>query len=593
MERFCPRSLFLTIGTLVTTMSAMAQEAVTPTGESFETYTDTTDWDGGRNWTGFTKGVAIGRQYGLKGRGLGFLGIEDDTIAWWNKGASSPANIVVSWHRADGPMGLIQAREYFSGMALAGIDFRGREIARLYGDGSGANKKEVLAPHYELGRWYRFARQYNFVSNQYRVRVDDAAWSEWRNFFNDRKAPCTTKSLLQVRGCKASTGNWLVTDALPKYEPPPVSAPANRLLKGPYLLNVTKSSIVIMWETKLPTTSSVEHRGDAKTWERTTVGGLRRIHEVKLTGLAAQSSYRYRVCWETADGKGLTPASPEYTFTTAVRGRSPFSFAVYGDTRWNHGPSRHGSVARAVLRSKPGFVVNTGDIVMGKRGYEEYGPEFFGPAAELLASVPYYVAIGDHEGRFVGRKWFDRLFSYSKKETYYSFDYGNGHFVVLDPSIAADGGPGIHPGTEQYEWLVDDLSESKAEWRFVFLHYPVYTTVDRGSSRMRATEMRKTVAPLFEQYGIDVVFNGHVHYYERTKPVYQGAVDAEKGVIYVTTGGGGASLERVGKRAAADVLSEKSFSAHHFCLVRIQDKKLDMCVYGIKDEQLDRLVLEK
>ena len=116
---------------------------------------------------------------------------------------------------------------------------------------------------------------------------------------------------------------------------------------------------------------------------------------------------------------------------------------------------------------------------------------------------------------------------------------------------------------------------------------------DRGSSRVRAAEMRKTVAPLFEKYGIDVVFNGHVHYYERTKPVCQGAVDAQKGVIYVTTGGGGASLERVGKRAAADVLSERSFSRHHFCLVRIEGKKLDMFVYGIKGEQLDCLALEK
>ncbi|MBM2850626.1 MAG: hypothetical protein HW418_3568, partial [Anaerolineales bacterium] len=130
----------------------------------------------------------------------------------------------------------------------------------------------------------------------------------------------------------------------------------------------------------------------------------------------------------------------------------------------------------------------------------------------------------------------------SQNELYYSFDYGNAHFVVLNNYFSMNS-----VGSTQYNWLAADLAASNQFWKFVFFHEPAYAS-DSLQQPRDSTKTVQNLVPLFEQYGVDMVFSGHWHYYERMKPLLGGQVSTIEagGVVYLVTGGGGAGLHGVG-----------------------------------------------
>lgn len=136
-------------------------------------------------------------------------------------------------------------------------------------------------------------------------------------------------------------------------------------------------------------------------------------------------------------------------------------------------------------------------------------------------------------------------------ELYYSFDYGNVHFVALHAAIEGEDYPGGHWYDAEAAWLQRDLAWASARpdkpWIIVYFHYPLFTTADFPDSWV---DPRHTWGHLFDQYGVDLVINGHVHAYERTYPTFHdGTVHTNASLdsyaegpapIYVITGGSGA-----------------------------------------------------
>ena len=110
-------------------------------------------------------------------------------------------------------------------------------------------------------------------------------------------------------------------------------------------------------------------------------------------------------------------------------------------------------------------------------------------------------------------------------ELYYSFDWGNVHFVGLDTELT---------GPEQAAWLDADLAATDKPWKIVFGHKPPYSSGEHGSDGA----FRNHFVPLIEKHGVQLVLNGHEHDYERTRPI--------ENVTYVVTGGGGRHLRSVG-----------------------------------------------
>lgn len=364
------------------------------------------------------------------------------------------------------------------------------------------------------------------------------------------------------------------------------------IIAGPYLQHVTQSSMTIMWETDQPCTSVVEY-GQAQWVKKGRAVPLKNrieedkkktIHELILKELAVQTNYFYRVSSVNEDGAKV--ASQIYTFQTAVRSDWPFAFVVMGDNRTY--PERFEKIIARAWAERPNFLLNVGDVVTDGTVKEQWLNEYLKPAAELMQRVPTYVAIGNHERN---ADWYYKYVSYPKPENYYSFDYGNAHFAIIDSN------KDLSPNSEQYKWLEKDLAESKAHWKFVFHHHPPYSSdrkrygdTRRGKSTLGDLNVRQLV-PLYEKYNVDIVWFGHFHGYERTWPIRSGKVDRNRGVIYIKTGGGGAKLGNFAP--VRSWFTAKLLKDWQYCLVTVNEGTLRMMAYDIDGRMYDYLDLKK
>lgn len=295
------------------------------------------------------------------------------------------------------------------------------------------------------------------------------------------------------------------------------------IIKGPYLQNVTQNSISIMWETNETTPGRVEY--GLNPVQITSPYNVK-IHEVTITGLVPSTFYNYRV---SIDGSNASWTN-WFTFLTAPSDNQSFRIAVYGDTRTY--PSDHSKVVRAIMDNNPEIVFNVGDLVENGRCLDEWGVQFFSPAAPLMGNITLFPVLGNHEYRMSDRcttnqkMWYYDFFSLPGNEQWYALTYGNVRFIILDTN------DDFSHGSAQYKWLVNELESSEyndSKWQFVFFHYPPYTS----SGRLSNEYVQNYLVTLFEQFDVDIVFSGHNHNYERSY---------KDGIYYIVTGGGGANL---------------------------------------------------
>jgi hypothetical protein len=333
---------------------------------------------------------------------------------------------------------------------------------------------------------------------------------------------------------------------------------------GPYLQSVTENSIIVCWESDLPSDGTVEYWIEGSPSSDSVSVDVAERHEVALTGLQPGTAYRYRVRIPKEGEGALFTAS----FRTAPTAGVAFNFVVYGDSRWNH--AAHQTVVNAIRTVKPSFVLHTGDLVTWGDDPDSWNA-FWGVVAppegeqSLGGNAPIFPAIGNHEYRKVlGGYGDEAIVSYCSyfvlppngleteypqwSERFYSFGYGPAFFIVLDLNYDSDprydatfimGGPGppeIHPGSPQYEWLLDQLQMAKAQYPFTFIcfHPSPYSSGPWGNGAPRNARF---LDPLFRQYGVDAVFSSHDHFYERCETYVE-----DYRILYFVEGAGGASL---------------------------------------------------
>jgi len=369
-----------------------------------------------------------------------------------------------------------------------------------------------------------------------------------------------------------------------------------KIIKGPYLQNVTKTGITIMWETSKEAFSRVDYGETLKYGSNVISNKLTKIHKVTISGLKPETEYHYRVnsFISYTGGEREDVASMDNTFNTSVQRSTPFSFTVYGDSRGLS--ERHKKIIKGIISKNPDFVINTGDLITavdvdaGTLSYREWKEMFFSTAKDLIKNTPMYLAIGNHELREGAAHWIYKFFAFPDYNGYYSFNYGNAHFTILNSNAVQNiKVPDYRPGTQQYNWLKKDLKSSTAKWKFVIFHHPLYASPSESIWKL-ACEKMKVLAPVFEQYNVDVVFNGHIHAYERSYPLRNNKIDEENGVVYITTGGGGASLS---KCEEGNWWTAKFAYAHHYCIMKINKGNLEMQVYDINNKGIDTLSIKK
>lgn len=316
------------------------------------------------------------------------------------------------------------------------------------------------------------------------------------------------------------------------------AAAQEKVVGGPYVVNATGRSATIGW---IVETSQAKVGTDPEKLDRT--APVLRSEKVSFTGLPQGQVIHYDVLDGRPAGKGYfrtpPPAGAEATFEAMI----------FGDTRTRH--DLHRRVIEAIVKySDPHLAIHTGDLVADGFDTAQW-PLFFEIERDLLKRAAFFPVLGNHErGNY---KFYD---FFEVSAPYYSFDWGQVHFTILNTDIgnvAASAQERERFWDEQRRWLIDDLTRAqKAQFRVVVMHHPPFTGVARrqaGGGNVWA----RTLVPIFEQQKVHFVFNGHDHNYQH---------HLFGGIHYIVTGGGGAPLYPVD--GALDGITLKQVSTEHF-----------------------------
>jgi predicted phosphodiesterase len=222
-------------------------------------------------------------------------------------------------------------------------------------------------------------------------------------------------------------------------------------------------------------------------------------------------------------------------------------FAIIGDS--GTGASAQYKVAERLIASRAKFpyefVLMMGDNLYSGSAQKDYQKKFELPYKTLLDSgVKFYATLGNHDN--------------TNEKLYKPFNMNGERFYTFKPK------PGVrifsldsnYMDPSQLQWLEKELAASGSDWKIVFFHHPLYSS---GGTHGSDTKLREQLEPLFLKYGVDAVFSGHEHFYERLKP--------QKGIYYFVSGGAGKLREGdVGKTN----LTAKAFdTGYHFMLVEV------------------------
>ena len=227
-------------------------------------------------------------------------------------------------------------------------------------------------------------------------------------------------------------------------------------------------------------------------------------------------------------------------------------FAVIGDS--GTGGREQRDVAAEMVKARAKFpyrfVIMLGDNMYGGESPRDFKDKFEEPYKDLLsAGVKFYGSLGNHDEPTQANY---KLFNMDGKR-YYSFRPERGvRFFALDSTYMDE---------KQLAWVEKELAASASDWKIAFFHHPLYSSGDRHGSDL---ELRKVLEPLFVKYGVDVVFAGHEHFYERLKP--------QKGIQYFISGGAG-KLRR-GNIGKSEMTAKGFDQDRHFMLIEIDGPRL-------------------
>jgi len=252
-------------------------------------------------------------------------------------------------------------------------------------------------------------------------------------------------------------------------------------------------------------------------------------------------------------------------------------FAVVGD--FGTGESDEFAVAAQMLdrhrKAALDLVLAVGDNIYPNGSARYFVKHFEEPFEGLLKEhVKFYAVLGNHDVE-EGRK--DQL-NYPlfnmDGSNYYTISRSNGQveFFMLD-STAFNAG--------QATWLENALRESRALWKIAAMHHPLYSSGKKHGSDSR---LRSTLEPLFTRYHVQVVFAGHDHVYERTKP--------QNGIQYFITGAGGKM--RRGDIDMRSPLRAASYDLDNsFMLIEVDEKELTFKSISEKGDVVDSGVIKQ
>jgi len=192
-------------------------------------------------------------------------------------------------------------------------------------------------------------------------------------------------------------------------------------------------------------------------------------------------------------------------------------FLVVGDT--GTGGSDQYAVGKQIVNFRAklpfDFAIMLGDNLYGGQNPKDFSKKFEAPYKPLLdGKVKFYAALGNHDN--------------PNQRMYKGFNMNGERYYTFKPSLNA----GVrffaldsnYMDPKQLEWFEKELTASGSDWKIAFFHHPPYASGMHGSDEI----LKSQLEPLFLKYGVNVVFTGHEHFYERIKP--------QKGIQYFVEG---------------------------------------------------------
>jgi len=334
----------------------------------------------------------------------------------------------------------------------------------------------------------------------------------------------------------------------------PASASAVTV-KNVAVSKVTSTTAVLAVKADVTSNVTIDFGVAPGVYTRTQTSNSLLRHEVALASLTPSSTVYYRVTITESGNPANTVTLSEKSFHTTRPSGEAFTFGVAGDNR----PASNTTVQPAGWNTIVGqmavenldLALNVGDIIYGMstdtlaQNVARW-EGFTSATMPLTYSTPLYTVIGNHEyvSYANGKAGYDQELTLPVNngadaatygEHYYSLTNGDTHFIALSTEIP--GQQGMITGNQR-AWLEADLAANTSKWTIVFMHRPLFSGAHAGDPWVNlanaAGQLNKTeIHNLFVASGVDIVFEGHDHYYLR---------HVQDGIQYIITGGGGAPL---------------------------------------------------
>lgn len=226
------------------------------------------------------------------------------------------------------------------------------------------------------------------------------------------------------------------------------------------------------------------------------------------------------------------------------------------------------TMAAALARFPFDFAIMLGDNMYGSQRPADFVTKFERPYKPLLdAGVTFYASLGNHDeqnNRFY-TPW------NMNGERYYTYTKKNVRFFALDSN---------NMDPKQVNWLRKELQTATEAWKVAYFHHPLYSSAERHGSEI---DLRRVLEPLFVRYGVNAVFSGHDHVYERIRP--------QKGIYYFVSGAAG-QLRRGDLQASR--MMEKGYDLDlSFMLVEIDDDAMSIQAVSRTGRSVDSATLPK
>lgn len=352
------------------------------------------------------------------------------------------------------------------------------------------------------------------------------------------------------------------------------------ITRGPYLQMGNQTAVSVRWRTSIAATGKVKYGTTFGVYTDSVQHTTSLTeHELRITGLLADTKYYYSVGTTT----GVIEATALNYFNTAPTPSTTrkVRIAAYGDCGNNS--SNQVNVRNAYLNymgSNPTDVW----LLLGDNAYDEgtdgeYQTNFFNIYKDnLLKNIYLFPTPGNHDYANNSSRQDDHNIPYlanftlpangecggvaSGKEEYYSFDYGDIHFICLDAYGEESNKRFYDTSSAQITWLKNDLAANARKWTIAYWHHPPYTMGSHNSdTESDLVAIRQKVIRILERNGVDLILNGHSHDYERSYLI-KGHYGLENTFSFTTNAVSNSSAKYDGSANACPYLTPSAKTLH-------------------------------